>query len=76
MTVFEWINANFELVETLTNSNLMKYKVKCYFTIYSRYRYYVQNGNKKTPSIEQACKDYHTSRDTGFIAIKEMEKII
>jgi hypothetical protein len=76
MKVFEYINSNFSEIERMNNSNLIKYKVIHYFSIYSRYIYYKNLGNNKTVSIDQACCDNYVSRRRGFDAIKAMEKEI
>ena len=76
MRVFEYVNQNFTEIEKLNKANLLKYKVIHYFSIYSRYLYYVNLGNSKTTSITQASKDNYVCKARGFDAIKQMEKEI
>ena len=76
MTVFEYLNANFSEVERMNRANLVKYKVVHYFSIYSRYLYYLNLGNNKTQSITMAANDNYVCNRRGFDAIKEMEKEI
>ena len=73
MNTFEYINKNKSEIEKLNNANLLKYKVIYYFSIYSRYLYYLNLGHNKTVSINQSCKDNYVSLRRGFDAIKQME---
>ena len=76
MTVFEYINQNFTEIERMNSANMVKYKVIHYFSIYSRYLYYLNLGNNKTQSITMASSDNHVCKTRGFDAIKQMEKVI
>lgn len=75
MTVFEYINQNKGKVDEMIAIGLLRYKSNFYFSIYSRYLYYL-NFNNKTNSINQSCNDHCVCEMTGFRAIKEMEKKI
>jgi hypothetical protein len=74
MTVFEYINQNFTEIERMNKANMVKYKVIHYFSIYSRYLYYLNLGNNKTQSITMASNDNYVCKTRGFDAIKQMEK--
>ncbi|MDD2277840.1 MAG: hypothetical protein PHS05_02130 [Bacteroidales bacterium] len=76
MTVFEYLNKNFDDIEILNKANMLKYKVIHYFSIYSRYLYYIEVGECKTKAVELAAKDNYVSIRRGFNAISEMEKAI
>jgi hypothetical protein len=72
MTVFEYINQNKDQIEVMIKAGLLRYKSNFYFSLYSRYLYYL-NFHNKTNAIDRACSDHCVCQMTGFRAIKEME---